>query len=172
MAAITMATVAKKAAEILVSSKNGRKFIGYVVGIVLILILLPLIALVGLFGVMSGGDMPIDTEQIIAALPAEDKAIIQKINTTENDIATTFSSKGLTENDGKKAQTIYIACLIGKESDSFVTDLAVCFESASDTESVYDNIAEKFSVTFLEKDKQYFDEKYGITRKIISNTSG
>ena len=172
MAAVTMATIAKKAAEILVSSKNGRKFIGYVVGIVLILILLPLIALVGMFGVMSGGDMPIDTEQIMAALPAEDKAIIQKINTIGSDIVTTFSSRGLNENDSKKAQTIYMACLIGKESDSFVTDLAVCFESASDTESVYDNIAEKFSVTFSEKDKQCFDEKYGITRKIISDISG
>lgn len=172
MAAVTMATVAKKAAEILVSSKNGRKFIGYVIGIVLILILLPLIALIGLFGVMSGGEMPIDTEQIMAALPAEDKAIIQKINTTGNDIVTTFSSRGLTENDSKKAQTIYIACLIGKESDSFVTDLAICFESVSDTVSVYGNISEKFSITFSEEDKQYFDEKYGFTRKIISDTSG
>lgn len=165
MAAVTMATVAKKAAEILVSNKNGRKFIGYVVGIVLILILLPLIALVGLFGFMSGGDMPIDTEQIMAALPAEDKAIIQKINTTGSDIVTTFSSRGLSENDSKKAQIIYMACLIGKESDNFVTDLAVCYESVSDTVSVYDNIAEKFSVTFSEEDKRFFDEKYGITRK-------
>lgn len=167
-----MATVAKKVAEILVSSKNGRKFIGYVVGIVLFLVLLPLIALVGLFGVMSDGDMPIDTEQIMAALPAEDKAIIQKINTIGSDIVTTFSSRGLNENDSKKAQTIYMACLIGKESDSFVTDLAVCFESVSDAVSVYENISERFSITFSEKDKQYFDEKYGVTRKIISDISG
>lgn len=116
--------------------------------------------------------MPIDTEQIMAALPAEDKAIIQKINTTGSDIVITFSSRGLTENDSIKAQVIYMACLIGKESDSFVTDLAVCFESTSDTESVYDNIAEKFSVTFSEEDKQNFDEKYGITRKILLDTSG
>ncbi len=65
-----------------------------------------------------------------------------------------------------------MACLIGKESDSFVTALAVCFESVSDTVSVYDNISEKFSITFSKGDKQYFDEKYGITRKITLNSSG
>jgi len=172
MAAVTVATVAKKVAEILASSKKGRKFIGYVVGITLILVLLPLIALVGLFGIMSGGELPIDSEQIMAALPAEDRAIIESINTVENNIAATFSQRGLPDSDGKKAQTIYIACLIGKESDSFVTDLAVCFESVSDTVSVYDNIADKFSVTFSEKDEKYFDEKYGVTCKNTVDTSG
>lgn len=172
MAAVTMAAVAKKAAEILVSSKNGRKFIGYVVGIVFILILLPLIALVGLFGVMSGGDMPVDTEQIMAALPAGDKVTIQKINTTGSDIVTTFSSRGLVENDIKKAQAIYMACLIGKESDSFVTDLAICFENVSDTKTVYDNISKKFSVIFSEEENLYFDKKYGITQKNELDSSG
>ena len=170
--AVTVAVVAKKLIEILASSKKGRKFLGYVVGITLFLVLLPLIALVGLFGWMSGGNAPIDAQQIIAQLPAEDQAAIQSIDTHGGQILTVFTEKGLTEADAKKAQAIYLACLFGKESDSFAADLADCFLNISDTASVYDNIASKFSVTFEDKDEQYFDEKYGVTRKNAINISG
>ena len=47
---VTVGTVLKKVAEVLVSSKSGRKFIGYTVGITLFLVLLPMIGIVGLFG--------------------------------------------------------------------------------------------------------------------------
>lgn len=54
MASIAISTVVKKAAEALLNSKKGRKFLLYTVGIVLVIVLLPLIALVGLFGFFSG----------------------------------------------------------------------------------------------------------------------
>lgn len=171
--AVTVAAVAKKVLEVLASSEKGRKFLGYTVGIVLIVVLLPLIALVGLFGFMSGGNAPIDAQQIVAQLPAEDQAAIEKVNENGQSILTVFTDKGLTEGDAKKAQAIYIACLFGKESDNFAADLADCFLTVTeDSGSVYDNISKKFGVTFEEKHRQYFDEKFGVTRKNAVDTSG
>ena len=46
MAAVTVSVVAKKVVEVLASSKKGRKFLLYTVGIVLFIVLLPLIAIV------------------------------------------------------------------------------------------------------------------------------
>lgn len=171
--AVTIGVVVKKALEVLVSSEKGRKFLGYTVGIVLIVVLLPLIALVGLFGFMSGGNAPIDAQQIVAQLPAEDQAAIEKVNENGQSILTVFTDKGLTEGDAKKAQAIYIACLFGKESDNFAADLADCFLTVTeDSGSVYDNISKKFGVTFEEKHRKYFDEKFGVTRKNAVDTSG
>ena len=45
-----VAKVAKKVLAILAGDKNGRKFLGYVIGIVLFIVLLPVIAVYGLFG--------------------------------------------------------------------------------------------------------------------------
>ena len=54
MAAVTIATVGKKALEVLASNKKGRKFLGYTVGIAIFILLIPVITLVGLFGWMAG----------------------------------------------------------------------------------------------------------------------
>ena len=157
MAAVTLSVVAKKAVEVLASSKKGRKFLLYTVGIVLFIVLLPLIALVGLFGFLQDGELPIDQRQIMEALPSEDRAILESIDTTCADIHAVFTEHGLTEADANKAQAIYMACLIGKECDTFLTDLAECFEDVSDTVSVYDNISSTFSVEFTENDEKLFD---------------
>ena len=50
-----VAKVAKEVLAILAGDKNGRKFLGYVIGIVLFIVLLPVIAVYGLFGWMAGG---------------------------------------------------------------------------------------------------------------------
>ena len=50
-----VAKVVKKVLAILAGDKNGRKFLGYVVGIALFIVLLPVIAVYGLFGWMAGG---------------------------------------------------------------------------------------------------------------------
>lgn len=165
MAAVTVSVVAKKVVEVLASSKKGRKFLLYTVGIVLFIVLLPLIAIVGLFGFLAGGDLPIDQQQIMEALPSEKQALIEGIDTTCADIHATFTERGLTEADANKAVAIYMACLIGKESDTFLADLAECFEDVSDTVSVYDNIASAFSVEFTENDEELFNEQYGVTGK-------
>ena len=46
--------VAQKILAALLGDKKGRRFLGYVVGIVLFIILLPVLVIVGLFGWMAG----------------------------------------------------------------------------------------------------------------------
>lgn len=166
MAAVSVGVVVKKVVEVLASSKKGRKFLLYVVGIVLFIVLLPLIALIGLFGFLAGGELPINQQQIIEALPSEDRAVIEKIDTTCADIRVIFTERGLSEADANKAEAMYIVCLLGKESDTFIEDLAECFENVSDTASVYDNVSSIFSVEFKEEDERRFDEQYGVTGKM------
>ena len=163
MASIAISTVVKKAAEALLNSKKGRKFLLYTVGIVLVIVLLPLIALVGLFGFFSGSEFPLDQKQIMENLSAEDQAIIAGIDKYCEDIRTTFVKRGLTESDAEKAVAIYLACLIGMEGDTLTINLAKCFEDASDTASVYDNVAAVFSVSFTEEEKEWMDKQYGVT---------
>ena len=165
MAAVTVGVVVKKVVEVLASSKKGRKFLLYTVGIVLFIVLLPLIAIVGLFGFLAGGELPIDQQQIMEALPSEGRALLEGINATCASIHTAFAERGLTEADAKKAEAIYMACLLGKESDTFIEDLAECFENVSDTVSVYDNVSTTFSVGFTDEDEKRFDEQYGVTGK-------
>ena len=163
--AAPLAVVAKKAAEILVSSKKGRKFLGYVVGIALFLVLLPVIVLYALFGgITGGGDSALLASQIGASLSAEQQAQLAAVDSASRRIAEVFADKGLTAADTEKANEIYIALLIGKEeSESFCDDLAWCFESVSEDASLYDNLAVKFAVTFTNEEKAYLDEKYGVT---------
>ena len=168
--AVSAAAIAKKAAEVLASSEKGRKFLGYVIGIAIFVLLLPAIVLDGLFGGISGMDSSfLQAEQIISALPAEQQEQIKSIEDACQQIAEVFSEKGLTESDTKKAQEIYVGLLIGKEDDeSFYGNLAWCFENASEETSLYVNLASKFPISFTDKEKQYLDEKYGITKTSIN----
>ncbi|MDD4492834.1 MAG: hypothetical protein PHV32_00545 [Eubacteriales bacterium] len=163
--AAPIAVAAKKVLEVLASSKKGRKFLGYVIGITLFLILLPVIVLYGLFGGISGTeDSVLQADQIIAALPSEQREQLVGIDNAYQRIAEVFSEKDLTENDTEKAQEIYAGLLIGKEDDeSFYDNLVWCFQNVSEEASLYDNLASKFSISFTDDEKQYLDGKYGVT---------
>lgn len=163
MAAVSFSAAAKKAAEVFLSSDKGRKILGYAIAITVLLILLPLIILVGLFGFMSGGNLPLDNEQILDALSFDDKAFVNLIEDTGSEIVSVFAERGLNENDIEKAKALYMSCLIGKESDSFVTDLAFCFENVTKEISVYDNICEKFFVELSANQRKSLDDRFGIT---------
>ena len=162
---VTVGTVLKKVAEVLVSSKSGRKFIGYTVGITLFLVLLPMIVIVGLFGWMAGdGGTMLDRDQIISQLPLEQQEQIDVIDTTCDTILTTFKIYGLPVSDQRKAQAIYIDKLMGLESqDGFHESLADCFMSVSDESSVYDLISGAFLVAFSDEEIARLDELYGVT---------
>ena len=162
---VTVGTVLKKVAEVLVSSKSGCKFIGYTVGITLFLVLLPMIVIVGLFGWMAGdGGTMLDRDQIISQLPPEQQEQIDVIDTTCDIIVTTFKIYGLPVSDQRKAQAIYIDKLMGLESqDGFFDSLAGCFVNADADVSVYDLIAGTFLVAFSEEEIARLDELYGVT---------
>lgn len=163
---VTVGTVLKKVAEVLVSSKSGRKFIGYTIGITLFLVLLPLIVIVGLFGWMAGdGGTMLDRDQIISQLPMEQQEQIDVIDTTCDSIVATFKIYGLPVEDQRKAQAIYIDKLLGMESqDGFYESLADCFVNADGSTSVYTLIADAFLVSFSEEEISQLNELYGETK--------
>ena len=74
-----IAKVAKKILEVLIGDKNGRKFLGYVVGIALFIVLLPVIVLLGLFGWMAGdgGASLINYDVIYSQMPSEYREMIE-----------------------------------------------------------------------------------------------
>ena len=170
---VTVGTVLKKAAEVLVSSKSGRKFIGYTVGITLFLVLLPMIVIVGLFGWMAGdGGTMLDRDQIISQLPPEQQEQIDVIDTTCDTIVTTFKIYGLPVSDQRKAQAIYIDKLMGLESQvGFFDSLAGCFANVNEDVSVYDLIAGTFLVAFSEEEMARLDELYGVTIGLTEETT-
>lgn len=171
---VTVGTVLKKVAEVLVSSKSGRKFIGYTVGITLFLVLLPMIVIVGLFGWMAGdGGTMLDRDQIISQLPLDQQEQINVIDTTCDTIVTTFKIYGLPVSDQRKAQAIYIDKLMGLESqDGFFDLLAECFANVSEDVSVYNLITGIFLVTFSDEEIAKFDELYGVTEaKAVETTA-
>lgn len=170
---VTVGTVLKKVAEVLVSSKSGRKFLGYTVGITLFLVLLPMIVIVGLFGWMAGdGGTMLDRDQIISQLPLEQQEQIDVIDTTCDTIVTTFKIYGLPVSDQRKAQAIYIDKLMGLESQvGFFDSLAGCFVNADADVSVYDLIAGTFLVAFSEEEMARLDELYGVTIGLTEETT-
>lgn len=163
--AVSVATVVKKVAELLLTNKKGIKFVGYVIGIALFIILLPAIMLWGFFGWMSGdGGTLIDRDAVFYRLPIEQQEQIESIDTVCDTIVTIFKTHDLTTSDQRKAQAIYISKLIGMEStEDFYDDLADCFLSVSEGMSIYDLISERFLIAFDDKEITSFDEMYGVT---------
>lgn len=171
---VTLGVITKKALELLLTNKNGRKFLGYVIGITLFLLLLPMIAVVGLFGWTSeASSISLDGEQIIAQLPADKQEQIKGIDTVCKTIPAQFTEQGLTSSDSEKAKMLYLAYLVPHDFyNDLYLDIAWCFNNVSNTVSVYDNLSSKFHITITDKEQQWFDEKYGITRKNSMDISG
>ena len=92
-----MAKVARKVLAILAGDKNGRKFLGYVVGIALFIVLLPVIAVYGLFGWMAGGGAAevIDYNVVYEYIPAEQRAAMEQYDSELATIQTVFAENGL-----------------------------------------------------------------------------
>lgn len=76
-----------KIVKFILSSKKGRKAIGYTVGIAAFLLLLPMIVVTGLFGWMGRDDVEIDRDEIISGLTPEQIEQIEEIDfeTTEGE---------------------------------------------------------------------------------------
>lgn len=77
---VAVGTVLKKVAEAVATSKNGRKAIGYTVGITAFLLLLPMIVVTGLFGWMGRNDVEIECDGIISGLTPEQIEQIEGID--------------------------------------------------------------------------------------------
>lgn len=158
--AVTIGTVVKKALELIAVSDSGRKFLGYVLCIAVFLLLLPVIVVCGLFGWMAndGGTLLL-REELLNNLPEENAAVIEQMNTVCDTIQNVFEIKGLSVMDERKAETIYLTCLVGREDDeNFYNDLADCFLYADAETDVFDLVSITFGVEISDDDREMIEK--------------
>lgn len=158
-----VAKVAKKVLEVLLGDKNGRKFLGYTIGIALFIVLLPLIVILGLFGWMAGdgGASLVNYDVIYSQMPSEYREMIEEHQDELDLIEVTFLENGLSTSDVSKAKTIYISCLIGKEvEEGFYQTYAECFINQTEEVDFLTNIENAFSVAFTQEEREQFNSIY------------
>ncbi len=158
--AIAVATVVKKMLELLATNKKGRSFLGYVLGIAIVLLLLPVLVIYGLFGWMSDDGATLALrDKLLDNLPMEDAVMLEKIETTCDTIQSVFEVKGLSVTDERKAEAIYLTCLVGREDeDDFYNALADCFLYADGDTTVYDWVEGTFGVTISEDNREAIEK--------------
>ena len=153
--------VAKKLLQILAGDEKGRKFLGYVIGIALFIFFLPLIAILGLFGWMSGETIELSYDEVYSKIPSEYRETIEAYEDELSEIDRVFLENGLTLTDASKARTIFISCLVGKESEEdFYQRYAECFLNQSGDSDLLTNIENTFSVTFTEQERLQLENLY------------
>ena len=153
--------VAKKLLQILAGDEKGRKFLGYVIGIALFIFFLPLIAVLGLFGWMSGETIELSYDEVYSKIPSEYRETIEAYEDELSEIDRVFLENGLTLTDASKARTIFISCLVGKESEEgFYQRYAECFLNQNGDADVLTNIENTFSVTFTEQERLQLENLY------------
>ena len=105
--------VLKKVLAFLLGDKNGRKFFGYTIGIILFIALLPVIAIYGLFGWMSGNDAAgiIGYDAVYEKLPTEIREQIDANSAQLDMIEIVFCENRLTDEEITKAKLIYLSSL-------------------------------------------------------------
>ena len=157
-----IASAAKKILAVLAENKNGRRFLGDVIGIALFLVLLPVLALYGLFGWMSGNAAElIDRNLTCSELSLAYLEWTEPYRAELEQIETSFIASGLSDTDIAKAKILYLSCLTGKESEAgFYTKLADCFFGQSEETDLLTNISSAFGVTFTEAERQQFDQLF------------
>ena len=171
MAAVTVAAVAKKVAAALASNKKGRKFLGYVVGIVIFILLIPIIMVYCIFGWMAGSaEMDIHS----AAAGAVQGAVGESAYSESVDkIEKLFIEKDLPEGDIHKAQMMSISYLAGmSEQENFYERLASCFTDTTKEKTVYMLLEKTFDIDISDKDIERMDSLYGITPARKTDTGG
>ncbi len=164
MAAVTVATVAKKVVEVLALNKKGRKFLGYVIGISVFILCIPIIVVFCVFGWTGGTTSePFDPQAALAGAVhgvLNDPVIQERF---EN-IQTAFTEHGLPNGDIHKAQFMSIRKLAGlEEQEDSYERLASCFLETTEDKTVYILIEEAFGIEIPDEDEARMDEIYGVT---------
>ena len=156
--------VALKVLQFLVGDKKGRKFLGYVIGIVLFIVLIPVIALYGLFGWMGAGDVAdiVGYDAIYENLPSDIQDQLTENETQLQQIDTVFAENGLTDDEADQAKLIYLSYLTDRYSEeNFYQRLADCFLTVSEESDLLTNISSAFGIEFSDADRDQFNEYFG-----------
>ena len=103
----------------------------------------------------------ISYEQIKNTLPDEQRELMEQNKNELDRIETVFEVNGISDVDISKAQTIYISCLVGKETEEdFYERYADCFLLQSEENDLLDNISSAFGVAFTDEERQQFQNLY------------
>ena len=162
---VAVGTAVKKALEVIASDERGRKGLLYGIGIVIFLLMLPMIAVTGMFGFLGeDGEVVLDQDVILSHLTPEQQEDIERFNQVCETISDTFRVYGLSANDQRKAQMIYISYLQEREEETdFYIRLANCFTDANEWMTVYDLLGVEFGIVILPEEQWELDERYGVT---------
>ncbi len=156
--------VAQKVLQFLAGDEKGRKFLGYVVGIVLFIVLIPVIAIYGLFGWMNAGNVAdiVSYDAFFENLPTKVREQIDENEVQLQMIDTVFAEKGLTSDNVKKAKFIYLSYLTDRYSEEdFYQRLADSFLTVSEEADLLTNISSAFGIEFSDADRSQFNEYFG-----------
>ena len=93
------------------------------------------------------------------SLLTKDGRQLVKLNTVCDTIQNVFEIKGLSVTDERKAEAIYLTCLVGREDEeNFYNDLADCFLYADAETDVFDWITAMFGVKISEEDREMIEK--------------
>ncbi len=161
----TLIKVGKTILKILAGDKKGRKFLAYVVGIVIVIALLPLIAVYGIFSWMAGQpEKLIDYDMVYNLMPTEYQEKMTEYDSTLAEIDEVFSTKGIDEEDTLMAKSVFLTCLVDHaDEESFAEAYADCFLSVGENGDLLTVISDTFGVTFTDADRESFQNLYGGT---------
>lgn len=152
-----MAAAGKKLLVLMAGNKDGRRVLGYVIGIAVFICFLPLIAAVGLFGWISGGDaFGSEYKSFPQKLPEELVVQAERYDTVLSGIERAFNEECLSEEDIYTAKIVFLSYLTGREHEpEFFVRLTACFSGEAPGETLSDRLAYMFNI---EVQSQYFDK--------------
>lgn len=142
----TVGAALKRVALALLGEPKVFKKVCMAVLILLIAIIMPIVAVIGVLS----GDIEIDTNALMNAvmtnLSAEERARLQEIEDTMNDIEREMKAAGFGER-AQEAQVIYILAFSDKSSDSgFIAKLVDCFSSGQTDLQLINTVNSRFGV--------------------------
>ena len=145
MAAPALAAVAKKALQVLLSSKKGRSALITIVLIILFLIFLPVIV----FFSIIGGDVDWNVDglesRIVQHMNEETQGKLQMAEDITKEIEIKMTEAGYSAEDIKKAQVIYSLALYDySEQENFTDNLIGCFADEQTDEELISALNLKF----------------------------
>lgn len=143
---VTVSVVAKKAVTALLTSKKGRRFLLYAIGIILFVVLAPVVVILYMLSWTSNPQL-FDPSSIQGWIGQD--AVSQEI-------ANVFTLQGK-EADILRAQVLYVCYLKDQVeiSETFVEDLSGCFpEPPESDEALLEKVEQIFQVQIEKEDFQ------------------
>lgn len=166
----TIAAALKKIALVIVTEPEILKKVLCIVLSVVVGLLMPIVAVVYFFS----GNIELDTsgieESVISNLTAEEQARLQFLEDTMNNIASSMTDAGHSDNQIKEAQILYVLGLSDyAKQDGFISKLTACFSANQADEHLISKVNSTFGTDLSVDD---FSNIMNGIRSVCIDTSG